>query len=136
MQELARNLPAVLRHFLHHLFVQPNVHGGAIIPITVIMQLFREFAPGLEAAIHIDKLHEIDDLMSPIQSLSLALLHACENGFDVNARRRRRSGRGRLRRLVRRGWRRRPFRRWKDFSKHTAEKTHRSLLSLFTSRHA
>ena len=73
LQQLWRNFAAVLRQLLYHFLVQPDVHRSRIILVAAIVQFGGKLLPRRQAAVHPDKLHQVDDRSPPIQFLRIFL---------------------------------------------------------------
>jgi hypothetical protein len=60
-EQFVSHLAAVIRYFSNHLFVKPDVYLGGIAGIARIIELAGKFFACCKAAVHADKLHQIDD---------------------------------------------------------------------------
>jgi diguanylate cyclase (GGDEF)-like protein len=66
---------AVRRELFHDALVQPDVHRGRIVLIAGIAELARQLLAVVEARIHAEQLHQIDDRCAPVQLLLVGGRH-------------------------------------------------------------
>jgi hypothetical protein len=59
--QISRHLAAVLGDFLHDLAMQPDVHLGAVVHVAGVVKLSGQLLPGLQAAVEVERLHQVDD---------------------------------------------------------------------------
>jgi hypothetical protein len=69
---------------VHHLLVQPDVHGGGIAGIPGVVQFLRQFLAGLQAGIDVQQLKQVDDRGAPVQRLPGLGGFGIENGLDID----------------------------------------------------
>src|SRR5580704_5417339 len=90
--QIAWQLAAIGCKYYHDLFVKPDIHRGGIIGIAIVVKLLCEFLTRKETAIYGQKLHQIDDGVSPIELLGFFVAQGVEHCGDIHCwpRRRRR----------------------------------------------
>src|SRR5438105_961400 len=81
------------RGLAHHLLVQPDVHAGGIIGVAGVAELLGELLAGRKAGIDVERLHQVDDGVFPIELLPFGSNRLVEDGSDVDGLRRCRTGR-------------------------------------------
>jgi hypothetical protein len=93
--QLVGDLAAVLRELLHHLLVQPDIHRRRIVRVTAIVQFGSKLFARREARVEIEKLHEIDNRLLPVELFLVVGRELGEDGGDIDSCRGHRARRGR-----------------------------------------
>src|SRR5690242_2811370 len=90
--DLRRQLAAIGGELAHHLLVQPDVHAGGIIGVAGVAELLGKLLARREAGVDVERLHQVDDGVLPVELLALGGDGLVEDGSDIDRLRRR--GRG------------------------------------------
>src|SRR3954471_7015058 len=94
--DLRRQLAAVGGELGHHLLVQPDVHARRVVGVAGVAELLGEVLARRKAGVDVERLHQVDDGVLPVQLLPLGRDRLVEDGSDVDGlRRRSRRSRGR-----------------------------------------
>ncbi len=83
--QVGRHLAAVFFQLVHHLLVQPDVHGRGIALVAGVVQLVGQVLARLQAAVDVQQLHQVDDGGAPVELLAVLRRHAIEHLLDVDA---------------------------------------------------
>src|SRR5205085_8933135 len=76
----------------HHLLVQPDVHAGGIVGVAGVAELLGKLLARRETGVDVERLHQVDDGVLPVELLSLGGDRLVEDGSDVDRLCRRRRG--------------------------------------------
>src|SRR5262245_4278183 len=86
--EALRHFPAGLGELDHHLLVQPDVHRRGAVERAGIAEFLRQLLACAEAAVQLEKLHQIDDRCVPVEVLVLLVGEPRDHRLDIGLRHR------------------------------------------------
>jgi hypothetical protein len=84
--EVVGHLTAILAGLLDDLLVQPDVHGGRVLLVAGVVQLVGKLLAGLQTAVGIEPLQQVDDGAPVVEDLALFGGEVGENLANVDAR--------------------------------------------------